>query len=68
VISPLSLILAGLCAAPLSAQEWAVDSAATPPSLAPVSQGSTHQPIGNNLASGARVTIIESTSANAGHV
>lgn len=68
MISPLSLVLAGLCAAPLSAQQWAFDSAATPPSLAPISQGSAHQPIGNGLRSGARVTIIESTSANAGHV
>ena len=35
--------------------------------MAPVSQGSAHQPTGNGLRSGARVTIIESTSYNAGH-
>lgn len=61
------LILAGLCATPHSDQEWAFDSAATPRSLSQVSLGSVHQPTGNQLASVARVTIIESTSANTGH-
>jgi hypothetical protein len=60
--------MASLFVAPLSAQQWEFDAAATPPSLAPVSNGSAHQPIGNRLQGGARVTIIESTSANAGHI